>query len=99
MPRKPDLKKIESAKDKIRAAAEEMVKSPLWFIEQILVKHETAVMEVMREQQAEIKSLRTAAKLGLNALCMPCDRCNKAQTEKVNEAIAALREVLKGEKE
>jgi len=57
MPRKPDLKRIESAKDQCRTAAEEMVKSPLWFIEQILIKHETAVMEIMQEQQQRIKDL------------------------------------------
>ena len=54
---KPDLKKIAKADDKIATAADEMIKGPLWMIEQILRKHEQAVMEVMAEQQQEIRRL------------------------------------------
>ena len=55
---KPNLKRIAASDDQIATAAEEMVKGPMWFIEQILLKHEQAVMEVMAEQQAEIQRLR-----------------------------------------
>jgi uncharacterized protein YlxW (UPF0749 family) len=55
---KPDLKKIAKADDKIATAlVTEMIKGPLWMIEQILHKHEQAVMEVMAEQQQEIRRL------------------------------------------
>jgi flagellar motility protein MotE (MotC chaperone) len=54
---KPNLKKIAKADDKIATAADEMIKGPLWMIEQILRKHEQTVMEVMAEQQQEIRRL------------------------------------------
>ena len=59
---KPNLKKIAASSDQITTAAEEMVKGPMWFIEQILLKHEQAVMEVMAEQQARIKELEAVIK-------------------------------------
>ena len=43
----------------------------------------------------EIERLRTAAQAGLEALCLPCDRWNKQQTEIVNAAIAALKKEVK----
>ena len=43
----------------------------------------------------EIERLRTAAQAGLEALCLPCDRWNKQQTEIVNAAIAALEKEVK----
>jgi hypothetical protein len=54
---KPNMKRIAAADDKIAAAADEMIKGPMYFIEAILRKHEQAVLEVMAEQQDEIKRL------------------------------------------
>ena len=54
---KPARKKIAKADDTIATAADEMIKGPLWMIEQILRKHEQAVMEVMAEQQQEIRRM------------------------------------------
>jgi hypothetical protein len=68
---KPDLKKIAAADDKIAAAAGEMIKGPLWMIEQILRKHEQGVMAVMFEQQAEIRRLEDEAS-HIRALLAEC---------------------------
>jgi hypothetical protein len=57
---KPNMKRIAAADDKIAAAADEMIKGPMYFIEAILRKHEQAVLEVMAEQQDEIKRLQHA---------------------------------------
>lgn len=46
-------KNVENAPDKIKAGAEEMIKAPMWLIEQILLKHEKAVLEVMKELHDE----------------------------------------------
>ena len=48
--------------DKVRVASAEMIKTPLWLIEQILLKHETAVIEVMKELNDEMLSLKRAVK-------------------------------------
>ena len=53
-------KNVENAPDKIKASAEEMIKTPIWMIEQILLKHEKAVLETMGEMQQEIDRLRAA---------------------------------------
>ena len=54
---KPNMGNIAAAEDKTTAAVTEMLKGPMWMIEQILRKHETAVIEVMREQQEKIERL------------------------------------------
>ena len=46
---KAEEKKILSAKDKITAGVELMVETPLHFIKCILMKHEKAALEVMKE--------------------------------------------------
>ena len=46
-------------------------------------------------QAAEIDRLHTLLQTALEALCLPCDRWNKQQTEIVNAAIAAIREAVK----
>jgi hypothetical protein len=48
--------------DKVRVASAEMIKTPLWMIEQILLKHETAVIEVMKELNDEMLALKRAVK-------------------------------------
>ncbi|TSA15465.1 MAG: hypothetical protein D4R79_00625 [Comamonadaceae bacterium] len=48
--------------DKVRVASAEMIKTPLWLIEQILLKHETAVIEVMKELNDEMLALKRAVK-------------------------------------
>lgn len=60
---KPNMANIAKAQDKTAAAVTEMLKNPMWMIEQILRKHETAVIEVMREQQEEIERLREGLRL------------------------------------
>jgi hypothetical protein len=58
--KKLNLRRIAAADDQIAAAADEMIKGPMYFIEAILRKHEQAVLEVMAEQQDEIKRLHHA---------------------------------------
>jgi hypothetical protein len=48
--------------DKVRVASAEMIKTPLWLIEQILLKHETAVIEVMKDMYDELQALKSAVK-------------------------------------
>jgi hypothetical protein len=58
-------KNVENAPDKIKAGAEEMIKAPMWLIEQILLKHEKAVLEVMKELHDENTKLRGAIERAL----------------------------------
>lgn len=58
-------KNVENAPDKIKAGAEEMIKAPMWLIEQILLKHEKAVLEVMKELHDENVRLRSAIERAL----------------------------------
>lgn len=51
-----------SDEDKARAAAKIMVETPLWFIEKILLKHEAAVFDVIKELHDEIAQLKAALK-------------------------------------
>lgn len=51
-------KNVENAPDKIKAGAEEMIKAPMWLIEQILLKHEKSVLEVMKELHDENAGLK-----------------------------------------
>ena len=51
---KPNMANIAKAEDQTTAAVTEILKGPMWMIEQILRKHETAVIEVMREQQQHL---------------------------------------------
>ena len=46
-------------------AAQEMVESPMWFIREVLVKHQTTVMEVMKELADENKRLKNREWVGL----------------------------------
>jgi DNA-binding transcriptional regulator GbsR (MarR family) len=78
---KPDLKKIAKADDKIATAADEMIKGPLWMIEQILRKHEQAVMEVMAEQQQEIRRLEDER----DAIVKDSDKAHQLLREAENE--------------
>lgn len=50
------------AHDHVRVASAEMVKTPLCLIEQILLKHETAVIEVMKELSDELLAIKRAVK-------------------------------------
>jgi len=61
---RPNMKAIAKAQecDKVRVASAEMIKTPLWMIEQILLKHETAVIEVMKELNDELQALKSAVK-------------------------------------
>lgn len=53
-----NVKNVEKAPDKIKAGAEEMIKAPMWLIEQILLKHENAVLEVIKELHDENAALK-----------------------------------------
>jgi hypothetical protein len=55
-----DAKKLLAADDKIAEGARQMVETPMWFIEKILIKHETAVLEVMKELHDRIHVLEAA---------------------------------------
>ena len=70
-------KNVENAPDKIKAGAEEMIKAPMWLIEQILLKHEKAVLEVMKEMHDENAKLKEqidkAVLLLRNIAAEPCD--------------------------
>ena len=61
---RPIMKNIATAQecDKVRVASAEMIKTPLWLIEQILIKHETAVIEVMKELHDELWAIKSAVK-------------------------------------
>ena len=43
-------------------------------------------------------NLRKAAQQALEALCLPCDRWNRRQTEIINASITALRAALADQK-
>ena len=61
---RPILKNIAKASEseKVRVASEEMIKTPLWLIKQILLKHETSVIEVMKELHDELRAIKSAVK-------------------------------------
>ena len=61
---RPIMKNIAKAPecDKVRVASAEMIKTPLWLIEQILLKHETAVIAVMKELHDELQALKQSVK-------------------------------------
>ena len=61
---RPILKNIAKASEseKVSVASEEMIKTPLWLIKQILLKHEIAVIEVMKELHDELQALKSAVK-------------------------------------
>ncbi len=51
-------KSITNAKDQVNAAANVMIETPLELIKCILLKHETAVIEVMKELHEEKMELK-----------------------------------------
>jgi hypothetical protein len=51
--------KAKTEQDKIKAAANAMIETPMELIKQILLKHEQAVIEVMRELSLEIDRLKS----------------------------------------
>ncbi len=51
-------KAITNAKDQVNAAATVMIETPLELIKCILLKHETAVIEVMKELHEEKMELK-----------------------------------------
>ena len=53
-----------------------------------------ALRASLREHMAEIHRLRAAGRQALEALCLPCDRWNRRQTEIINASLAALRAAL-----
>lgn len=53
-----------------------------------------ALRESLREHMAEIHRLRVAGRQALEALCLPCDRWNRRQTEIINASITTLRDEL-----
>ena len=57
--------KAKTEQDKIKAAANAMIETPMELIKQILLKHEQAVIEVMRELSQEIDQLKNRNWVGL----------------------------------
>lgn len=53
-----------------------------------------ALRDSLREHMAEIHRLRAAGRQALDALCLPCDRWNRRQTEIINASITTLRVAL-----
>ena len=56
---------MDKAKVTPYQAAQEMVESPMWFIREVLVKHQTTVMEAMKELADENKRLKNREWVGL----------------------------------
>ena len=50
--------KAKTEQDKIKAAANAMIETPMELIKAVLLKHEQAVIEVMRELSQEIDQLK-----------------------------------------
>lgn len=77
---------------KVKAAAEVMVERPLDLIKHILMKHEQAVIEVMREQQQQINALMDALKdirMYLGPATPPCCEGCSYEWTKALEAVNA----------
>lgn len=81
-------KSIINAKDRVKAAANVMIETPLELIKCILLKHETAVIEVMKELHDEKMRLQQQRDELLEALeslekdnhtyqTRPCPTCRK----------------------
>ena len=51
--------KAKTEQDKIKAAANAMIETPIELIKAVLLKHEQAVIEVMRELSQEIDRLKS----------------------------------------
>jgi Na+/phosphate symporter len=51
--------KAKTEQDKIKAAANAMIETPMELIKAVLLKHEQAVIEVMRELSQEIDRLKS----------------------------------------
>ena len=51
--------KAKTEQDKIKAAANAMIETPMELIKAVLLKHEQAVIEVMRELSLEIDRLKS----------------------------------------
>ena len=53
------IAKAKTEQDKIKAAANAMIETPMELIKAVLLKHEQAVIEVMRELSLEIDRLKS----------------------------------------
>jgi hypothetical protein len=91
------IEKARTEQAKVKAAALAMIETPMDLIKAVLLKHEEAVIEVMRElhqkQQADTALLRQALEALLGQRGEPDWHTGKQR----ENAIAALRERL-GEK-
>ena len=59
------IEKAKTEQDKIKAAAVAMIETPMELIKAILLKHEQAVIEVMRELHEENVKLKNREWVGL----------------------------------
>ena len=59
------IEKAKTEQDKIKAAAVAMIETPMELIKAILLKHEQAVIEVMRELHEENVKLKNRKWVGL----------------------------------
>ena len=89
------IEKAQTEQAKVKAAALAMIETPMDLIKAVLLKHEEAVIEVMRElhqqQQADTALLRQA----LEALELTDNEAvyglYRDERRQVNDAIAAIR--------
>ena len=86
-------KSITNAKDQVKAAANVMIETPLELIKCILLKHETAVIEVMKELHDEKMRLQQQREELLVALLEISQvACSLSPEQKIaNSAIARVK--------
>jgi len=84
--------KAKVASGRLSDAADVMLDQTMSLIKHILMKHETAQLEVMAEMKEEIERYRAACQMALEAL----ERGPWTEDTRIksNQAIAKLREVL-----
>ena len=94
------IEKAQTEQDKVKAAALAMIETPMDLIKAVLLKHEEAVIEVMRElhqqQQAKDALLRQALEAleGMIEVTKHLEPCLDTVSE-AESAIAAIKEHLK----
>ena len=91
------IEKAKTEQAKVKAAALAMIETPMDLIKAVLLKHEEAVIEVMRElqqQQQQDEALLRQALEVLHAIIPDVHDWYGKHTYKAHKTIAALRERL-----
>ena len=88
------IEKAQTEQDKVKAAALAMIETPMDLIKAVLLKHEEAVIEVMRElhqqQQADEALLRQALDAMLLSLPVPCGQSDELYDQERTQHRAAI---------